>query len=190
MSDDQDLDLYQAPLTPFTFKDTLVSLGTWPVALGQMAGWLGAFALLDRFFIPGREIDRLARFVCKLGTLSVGIRVNAQGLENFKEGEAYVIAFNHVSLLDTPVLVQSVPVYCRTFQEMGHRRIPVYGDFVRLMGQLPVERGNQQLNDSSYGEALEMLGQGKSFGVFPEGHRTRDGRRYYQRKRSRADRCL
>jgi len=176
MTDLQPNDLYQDPLQPFTIKDTLVSLGTWPVALTQMAGWLGAFTLLDRFVIPGREIDRLARAVCRAGTLSVGIRVEVSGRERFQPDTAYVIAFNHVSLLDTPVLVQSVPVYCRTFQEMGHRRIPIYGSFVRLMGQLPVERGNSELNDASYQDALALLRSGKSFGVFPEGHRTRDGR--------------
>ena len=174
-------DFYQDPLTPFGPVDTLVSLGTWPMALAQMGGWLPLFALLDRFFIPGRDIDKLARVACRLGTLSVGIRVKVQGQHRFQPGQAYVIAFNHVSLLDTPVLVQSVPVYCRTFQEMGHRKIPVYGSFVRLMGQLPVERGNRTLNEASYARALEMLRGGKSFGVFPEGHRTRDGRlgRFY-----------
>ena len=174
-------DVYEDPLTPFGPLDTLVSLGLWPVALAQMGGWLPIFALMDRFFIPGRDIDRLARFVCRSGTLSVGIRVQVQGQEHFQPGQAHVIAFNHVSLLDTPVLVQAVPVYCRTFQEMGHQKIPLYGRFVRLMGQLPVQRGNQRLNEESYAAALEMLRQGKSFGVFPEGHRTRDGKlgRFY-----------
>ena len=174
-------DIYQDPLTPFGPLDTVVSLSTWPLALAQMGAWLPLFTLLDRFFIPGKDIDRLARVACRLGTLSVGIRVQVQGQERFAPGQAYVIAFNHVSLLDTPVLVQAVPVYCRTFQEMGHRKIPVYGSFVRLMGQLPVQQGNRQLNEASYAGALEMLRAGKSFGVFPEGHRTRDGRlgRFY-----------
>ena len=173
---DQDLEVYQEPLTPFGPRDTLVSLGLWPVALAQMGCWLPIFVLLDRFFIPGRDIDRLARFVSRMITLSVGIWVRVKGREHFQPGQAYVIAFNHVSLLDTPVFVQAVPVYSRTFQEMGHQKIPLYGRFVRLMGQLPVQRGNKRLNDESYAAALEMLRQGKSFGVLPEGHRTRDGR--------------
>lgn len=170
------LDLYQDPLRPFSARDTAVSLLTWPVALSQMVGWLAVFLLLDRFFVPGKRIDRLARFVCRLGTRSVGIRVEQRGLERLAEGQNYLIALNHVSLLDTPVLVQSVPVYARTFQDIAHFKIPIYGRFVRLMGQVPVQRGNRELNQRAHAEALQMLRQGHSFAVFPEGHRTRDGR--------------
>lgn len=169
-------DLYQDPLDPFTAKDTLVSLGLWPVALAQMAAWLPVFVLLDRTVLPGRRIDALARFVCWLGTRSVGIRVRQRGLDNIQPGATYVIALNHVSLLDTPVLVQSIPVFTRTFQDAAHFNIPLYGSFVRIMGQLPVARGDDELNRRSYAAALEMIAAGHSFAVFPEGHRTRDGR--------------
>jgi 1-acyl-sn-glycerol-3-phosphate acyltransferase len=167
---------YRDPLVPFTTKDTLVSLGLWSIALAQMAAWLPVFALLDRTVLPGRRIDGLARLVCWLGTRSVGIHVQQHGLEHVQRGRAYLIALNHVSLLDTPVLVQSVPVYARTFQDAAHFKIPVYGRFVRIMGQLPVSRADRELNRQSYAQALEMLRSGQSFAVFPEGHRTRDGR--------------
>lgn len=173
--------LYQDPLRPFTVADTLVSCAAWPVALSQMALWLLVFRALDLTVLPGRRIDGLARLVCRLGTLSVGIRVRKHGLHNVVPGCSYVFALNHVSTLDTPVLVQSVPTYARTFQEQSHFEIPLYGGFVRLMGQLPVARGDHELNRRSYRQALQMLRDGHSFAVFPEGHRTRDGRlgRFY-----------
>lgn len=168
--------LYQDPLVPFTPLDTARSLLLWPVALAQMAGWLPVFWLLDRTVLPGRRIDRLARLVCRLGTASVGIRVRQHGQDNIQPGQGYLIALNHVSLLDTPVLVQSVPIFARSFQEAIHFKIPLYGSFVRIMGQLPVDRRDKALNQRSYDQALAMLREGHSFAVFPEGHRTRDGR--------------
>lgn len=170
------LALYEDPLDPFGPLDTAGSLVRWPVAISQMVGWLGAFTVLDRLVLPGRRINRLARLACRLGTRSVGIRVRTHGLEHFASGQNFLVVFNHVSLLDTPVLVQSVPVYARTFQDVAHFRIPIYGRLVRLLGQVPVERGNRALNERSHAEALAMLREGHSFAVFPEGHRSRDGR--------------
>ncbi len=44
-----------------------------------------------------------------------------------------------------------------------------------MLGQLPVERGNAELNAQAHARALQMLAAGACFAVFPEGHRTRDG---------------
>jgi 1-acyl-sn-glycerol-3-phosphate acyltransferase len=169
-------ELYQDPLEPFTFKDTVISCLLWPVAVTQMAAWLPLFRLLDRTLLPGDRIDELARFVCRTGTRSVGIQVRQHGMHQIEPGRSYLVCFNHVSLLDTPVLVQSLPIYARTFQEAAHFKIPLYGGFVRVMGQLPVDRHNKALNQRSYERALQMLRSGDSFAIFPEGHRTRDGR--------------
>jgi 1-acyl-sn-glycerol-3-phosphate acyltransferase len=176
LADLQEAELYQDPLDPYTAVDTLRSLLLWPVAITQMAGWLPLFWLLDRTLVPGRRIDGLARLVCWLGTRSVGIQVRQHGLEHIDRERGYLIALNHVSLLDTPVLVQSVPIYARSFQDAGQFKIPLYGSFARLMGQLPVRRNDKELNQRSYRQALDMLNEGHSFAVFPEGHRTRDGR--------------
>jgi 1-acyl-sn-glycerol-3-phosphate acyltransferase len=176
-----DLDLYQDPLRPFGPADTLRSLALWPIAIAQMGAWLPVFWLLDRTVLPGRRIDALARHVCRSITLGVGIRIEQRGLHLLDRKGRYVFCLNHVSLLDTPVLVQSLPVHSRSFQDASHFRIPLYGSFVRIMGQLPVDRRDKALNERSYARALEMLRSGSSFCVFPEGHRSRDGRlgRFY-----------
>jgi len=176
MDDDAPIARYQEPLRPFSLKDTVVSCALWPLALAQMAAWLPVFRLLDLTFLPGERIDDLARFVCRLGTRSVGIRVHQHGLHNLEPGQNYLICLNHVSLLDTPVLVQSVPIFARSFQDAVQFKIPLYGGFVRVMGQVPVSRNDKALNQRAHEQALAMLRAGDSFAVFPEGHRTRDGR--------------
>ena len=169
-------DLYVDPLIPFTTKDTVVSLLLWPLVGSNILFWLGLFVLLDRTLLPASRMDRLVRFANRRVTDLAGLRVKRHGLQHLQEGCSYVFCLNHVSLLDTPVMVQSIPFFTRAFQDSRHFSIPVYGTFCKILGQLPVEQGNRELNDRSYSRAREMLQQGHSFAVFPEGHRARDGR--------------
>ncbi len=169
-------DLYQDPLVPFTFKDTMVSMVLWPMTGANILCWLVLFLLLDRTVMPATRMDGLARFANRVVSLLAGVRVKQHGLEHLAPGRSYIFCLNHVSLLDTPVMVQSIPFFTRAFQDVRHFSFPVYGTFCKMLGQLPVGRGNQELNDRSYAEAMERLGEGHCFAVFPEGHRSRDGR--------------
>ena len=168
--------LYQDPLVPFTFKDTLLSLVLWPVTGVNILSWLVLFVLLDKTFLPARRMDRLARFANRWVTSFAGVRVVQHGLDRLRAGQSYIFCLNHVSLLDTPVMVQSIPFFTRAFQDIRHFSFPVYGTFCKILGQLPVERGNAELNERSYAQARERIQQGHCFAVFPEGHRSRDGR--------------
>ena len=46
------------------------------------------------------------------------------------------------------------------------------------IGMLPVDRENTQSAIDSLDTALEVLGRGEAFGIYPEGSRSRDGRIY------------
>lgn len=172
----EELDLYEDPLDPFTAADTLRSLALWGVGLTHLSGWLGLFVVLDRTFISGRRFDRLGKFVCRRVTDLAGIRVQRHGLHHLEPGKSYVFCINHVSLLDLFVVFQSIPYFHRSFQDVSHFKIPVYGGCIRVFGQIPVDRKNKELNRQAFARAVEMIHSGDSFVVFPEGHRTRDGR--------------
>jgi 1-acyl-sn-glycerol-3-phosphate acyltransferase len=171
-----DLEPFQDPLEPYTLGQTLLNLVLWPASLAHMAGWLTVFTVLDKTVARGSRFNGLARFVSRRVTDLLGIRVQAHGLHHLQPDQSYVFCPNHVSLLDTPVLVQSIPVFSRSFQDVSHFKIPIYGGFVRVMGQLPVSRKDKELNRQSFAQAKEMLHAGDSFVVLAEGHRTRDGR--------------
>jgi len=175
--DDELGELYVDPLAPFAWWETaLCACLLWPVAIVHMASWLVVFVVIDRLFVPGWRLVRLPQVASSLVTLLLGIRVRKLGIDRLEPRRSYVFCHNHVSLLDTPVLVQSVPFHTRAFQDIAHFRIPIYGGFVRTLGQLPVSRDDRELNERSYARAAEMLRAGSCFAVFPEGHRTRDGR--------------
>jgi 1-acyl-sn-glycerol-3-phosphate acyltransferase len=166
---------YQDPLRPFTVWDTLRSVLLWTIGLPHLIFWLIVFVLLDLTVMSGKRFDRLVRFVNRCVTALLGIRVEQRGREELPR-RSTIFCINHVSILDAPVVVQSIPFYSRSFQDRAHFRIPGYGWFMRIVGQLPVDRADKELTARSFERALEMLRRGDSFCVFPEGHRTRDGR--------------
>jgi 1-acyl-sn-glycerol-3-phosphate acyltransferase len=176
VSEVEELDLYQDPLRAFSRLETVASLLYWTVGLGHLGAWLGLFVLLDKTLMDGRRFDRLGKFVCRRVTDLARIRVRRHGLDRLEPGAAYVFCINHVSLLDLFVVFQSIPFFHRSFQDAAHFKIPVYGGCIRVFGQIPVHRRDKKLNYSAYLRARQMLQSGDSFVVFPEGHRTRDGR--------------
>ncbi len=74
------------------------------------------------------------------------------------------------------VVFQSIPYFHRSFQDEAHFKIPIYGGCIRTFGQVPVRRRDKAFNSRAFDKATEMIHSGDSFVVFPEGHRTRDGR--------------
>jgi 1-acyl-sn-glycerol-3-phosphate acyltransferase len=172
----EELDLYRDPLRPFGPLETARAAGIWALSLPHLAGWLALFNLLDKTFIPGRRFDGLGKFVCRRVTDLAGIRVRRHGLQHLRPESSYVFCINHVSLMDLFVVFQSIPFFHRSFQDRSHFRIPIYGGCIRVFGQIPVDRHDKALNRRSFAQALEKLHAGESFVVFPEGHRTRDGR--------------
>lgn len=176
MSGDRDLDLHQEQLEPFSLAETVLSGPVWAASLAHLGAWLGLFVVLDKTVLEGRRFDRLGKFVCRRVTGLAGVEVVQHGLEHLRPGASYIFCINHVSLLDLFVVFQSIPYFHRSFQDEAHFRIPVYGGCIRVFGQVPVRRGDKEFNRRAFERAAEMIQGGDSFVVFPEGHRTRDGR--------------
>jgi len=173
---DEPLELYQDPLTPFGPGETVLALARWAAGITYLAGWLGVFIALDKTLVDGRRFDAIGKLTCRSLTRLLGIEVRRHGLDHLAPDASYVFCINHVSLLDLFVVFQSIPYFHRSFQDAAHFRIPVYGGCVRVFGQIPVERGNKESNRRAFAQAAAMIRAGDSFVVFPEGHRTRDGR--------------
>ena len=57
------------------------------------------------------------------------------------------------------------------------------------LGMLPVDRDDSKAALASLDTALEVLGRGEAFGIYPEGSRSRDGRLYRGRTRRRPPRA-
>jgi len=171
-----DLELHEEPLEPFSAFETLRSVPIWALNVTQLAGWLSAFVVLDKTVLQGARYDKWGKLVCRLVTKTSGVEVVQHGLEELDRSSSYIFCINHVSLLDLFVVFQSIPHFHRSFQDERHFKIPVYGGCIKVFGQVPVRRGDKAFNQRAFDTATEMLHGGDSFVVFPEGHRSRDGR--------------
>lgn len=176
MADDETLELHTEPLEPFTLLETVMAVPLWALGLTHLGAWLAAFIVADKTVLDGRRYDEWGKFVCRRVTGLAGVKVVQHGLEHLEPGKSYIFCINHTSLLDLFVVFQSIPYFHRSFQDESHFKIPIYGGCIRVFGQVPVRRGDKEFNRLAFEKAAEMIRSGDSFVVFPEGHRTRDGK--------------
>jgi 1-acyl-sn-glycerol-3-phosphate acyltransferase len=106
-------------------------------------------------------------------------RVRVEGaIDDIPREGAVIIASNHASNLDVPVLGSSLmPRIGRRFQWLGKREVfdwPVVGWIADAGGVHPVDRSTADVE--AYRLAKRILDEGHALFVFPEGTRSRDGR--------------
>jgi len=115
--------------------------------------------------------------ISALGVKAAGIHVRVEGLENVQPGVHYIFLSNHVSNLDPPVLLPSIPGRTSVFLKKELMNIPLLGTAMRMGKYVPVSRGNSREDaQRSVEAATDALNSGLHITVFPEGTRSTDGR--------------
>jgi 1-acyl-sn-glycerol-3-phosphate acyltransferase len=110
-------------------------------------------------------------------------RPRIEGLENIPRTGPVIVASNHRSFADSMVIPFFVPrkvVFLAKedyFTGTGIKGALVRGWFEGI-GMVPVDRDDTKAALASLDIALEVLGRGEAFGIYPEGTRSRDGRLY------------
>lgn len=110
-------------------------------------------------------------------------RPTVTGGENVPRTGGVILASNHLSFADSIVIpsVSPRPVHFLAksdyFTGSGLKGAAQKAWF-EGMGMLPVDRDDPQAALGSLEVALEVLGKGEAFGIYPEGTRSRDGRLY------------
>jgi 1-acyl-sn-glycerol-3-phosphate acyltransferase len=102
-----------------------------------------------------------------------GIKVT--GLDLVPRSGPLIVAFNHSSLLDGP-LVGAAIAPARRPCFLGKKELyenPLIGNFLKRAGSIPLDRGTADV--SAMRSALERLEQGGSIGLSPEGTRVKAG---------------
>jgi len=130
-------------------------------------------ALWDR---NGDAQLKVARVWARMLLFIAGARVRTVGLEKLENGVSYVIVSNHVSYMDTPVLLAHLPVNFRFMAKQELFKVPFIGPHLTKAGHISVP-----LDD--WRAALKVLGsvgvvlveKGQSVLMFPEGGRSLDG---------------
>jgi 1-acyl-sn-glycerol-3-phosphate acyltransferase len=157
--------------------ERLRSFLIWLVALPEfliacLLIWLGSFVL------RGRALEGLIKAACRSVLVICRVRVRVRGRENVHPGRQYVGMMNHVNFFDPLVFQVAFPYAIRGAEEESHFRWPVYGGVIRRIGMFPIDRKNTRQAVDSLRRAAAWMRErpGFSFGILPEGTRTRDGR--------------
>jgi 1-acyl-sn-glycerol-3-phosphate acyltransferase len=137
-------------------------------------------ALLARSgdLFPGLRIGRPGRARTYWATttamrlLRAKWRVEIEGAEHVAPGPSILIA-NHVAAADPLVVVMSTRWRVTAFTKAEWFHGPV-APFFRLMGQIPLRRGEPAATDWAIEMASAALRDGGKIGVYPEGTRSPD----------------
>jgi 1-acyl-sn-glycerol-3-phosphate acyltransferase len=101
-------------------------------------------------------------------------RMRVTGLEHVPTSGAVVLASNHLSNMDPFFLGVACPRQVHFMAKAEIWKVPLVGRLVEALGSFPVQRG--AADRRAVEEALGVLSAGAVLGIFPEGHRSRDGR--------------
>lgn len=112
-----------------------------------------------------------ARFALRMA----GVRVKVEGVENIPAGVCVFVA-NHVSNVDPPAVVCSIPRRVALLAKKEVFRIPVLATALRLADFVEVDRADREAAMASVDEGVERMKRGVSYLIFAEGTRSPDAR--------------
>lgn len=97
------------------------------------------------------------------------------GMENLDPEKAYVIVINHQAMTDIMALY-FLPLNFRWVSKREVFRIPFFGQFLVLHGDIAIERGKgAEAMHKVLEDGRKWIGRGVSVAMFPEGTRSKDG---------------
>lgn len=141
------------------------------VLITMVMGSISAFVSL--FDSEGRRQHDVARVWARMILRIAGITVRLQGLERLDLQKHYVFVGNHLSLMDTPVVIGGVPLQLRFVANQRYFRFPFLGTHMRRSGHLPVNSSDARASLKTMSEAARLVRE-RSLSVllFPEGTRS------------------
>jgi 1-acyl-sn-glycerol-3-phosphate acyltransferase len=146
-------------------------------AIGGLTFKLMALVIIAlSMFFKQERIDPLIKRLCRIFIRSVGIRVTVEGGSQLHTGHRYLLYANHVNIFDPFLLEAYVPIFFRGVELASHFGWPLYGRMIRRIGNIPIERDRPLRAAKTLRKAVEVLKTRHSLMMFPEGHRTLDGK--------------
>jgi len=134
--------------------------------------------IISHFFF--RDKNRYRKNATKWATLVnriFNITIDVQGLENLNKKDTYIFASNHQSLLDIPILFQSlkdfnyVIIYKKELE-----KLPVFGYNLKISPFISIDRADPRNAMASIETTLNQMNDNDAPIIFPEGTRSFDGK--------------
>ena len=132
---------------------------------------------LMRGALTRTDVDERARWFGRRVVELLAVDLHAYGSEQVPPGRAYVYMSNHQSHLDIPMLYATLP--SPTVRMLGKKelfQIPVWGAALRAAEFIEVDRSNHVSAMKSIDRAKQLIRDGVSIYLAPEGTRSRTGK--------------
>ena len=138
--------------------------------------WGLGSCLASLFDASGNKSHRCLTYWAKINLALTGLRVQIEGLEYLDPKQRYIFMPNHASFLDILLAFAYIPFNFRIITKEKIFCIPLMGWALKWSRQIPMDRANPRKGLASLRQALNLLQEGISIVVFPEGTRTLDGK--------------
>jgi 1-acyl-sn-glycerol-3-phosphate acyltransferase len=135
---------------------------------------LGTISVCSTLFDRTGDVGhRCARAWARLILTTTGVGVDVAGLERLDPAKSYVLASNHQSIYDIPIVFASLPLQLRIVAKESLGRFPFLGWHLQRTGHLLVDRRNP--GPDIMRKMKRLVRESHSLIVFPEGTRSVDG---------------
>ena len=133
---------------------------------------IGILIVISTLFEPRGTLGRkLARVWGQLLLKILGIPVIVEGREHLVPGRTYIYAANHRSQFDIFVLMEVLPDDFAWVAKKSLFQIPLFGQALSRLGNVSIDRQNLPEAIRSLNHAAELVQEGRSLIIFPEGTR-------------------
>lgn len=104
-------------------------------------------------------------------------RLSVYGKEKIPKDRPVIVASNHASYLDPPVVGYAFfPSYLKFIAWDKLFSFPLFGAYLRAMGSVPVSQDDKNSSAGLLRLVMGFIKEGYNVFICPEGHRTEDGR--------------
>ena len=149
---------------------------TAPLIVVATIGFGLVSLVISLFETSGRRQIAVARVWARCLLWVSGVKVKVQGLEKIEPEGSYVFVSNHLSYMDTPVVLANIPVQFRFLAKRGLFQIPLLGTHLARAGHIPVPRDDARAAVKTMATAAQAIRErGISLLIFPEGGRSHTG---------------
>jgi len=136
-------------------------------AISCIAGFIDATGnLAHRCFVQWARVSLAA----------AGLRIHITGLERLDSNTPYIFMPNHASFLDILLLLAYLPHNFRFIIKKGFFAVPLVGWALYQCGNIAMDRNNPWKALRSLRRSADLLNDGISIVVFPEGTRSPNGK--------------
>lgn len=136
----------------------------------------GGVSLVGSFADPtGRFQHGCARAWSRLVLILAGVRLEVDGLQDFRPSGPCVLCPNHQSDMDIPVLLAALPFQFRFAAKKSLFGVPFLGWHLRRAGHVSIDREHPRAALKALDGSVDWVRAGLPLVVFPEGRISQDG---------------